>query len=129
MHRIIIILKKKLTPGVILTLPWGYRPIHVYDHYSQTILLVHVYLHCISHISGERLQDHWSPGLHVMFYWRFFEYILYRYKLFPHTSYPCLFGRHLRSVPVPKRIHEITYTPVLGCWYALSAYRLSIQKK
>ena len=31
MDRILMILKKKLTPGVSLTLPWGY--IHVYEHY------------------------------------------------------------------------------------------------
>ena len=47
-------LKKTLTPGVILTLPWGY--IHAFYHSSLTRLLVHVY------ISGERLQDHWSSG-------------------------------------------------------------------
>ena len=57
MDRIFMILKKK-TPGVILTLPWGYT--HVYDHYSQTNLLVYV---CISKISSERLQDHWSSVL------------------------------------------------------------------
>ena len=45
-------LKKKLTPEVALTLPWGY--IHVYNHSIQTSLLVY--------ISGERLQDHWSSG-------------------------------------------------------------------
>ena len=33
-------LNKKLTPGVILTLFWGY--IHVYDLYSQTSLLVYI---------------------------------------------------------------------------------------
>ena len=33
-----MILKKKLTPGAILTLSWGY--IHVDDLYSQTHLLV-----------------------------------------------------------------------------------------
>ena len=31
-------LKKKLTPGVILTLHWGY--IHVYDHDSHTNLFI-----------------------------------------------------------------------------------------
>ena len=51
--RIFMNLEKKLTPGGILTLPWGY--IHVYDLYSQTSLLVY--------ILGERLQDHWSSGL------------------------------------------------------------------
>ena len=35
-------LKKKLTPDVALTLPWGY--IHVYYHSSQTSLLVQVNL-------------------------------------------------------------------------------------
>ena len=43
-------LKKKLTPGVVLTLPWGY--VHVYYHSSGIYLGV----------SGERLQDHWSSG-------------------------------------------------------------------
>ena len=33
-------LKKKLTPEVALTLPWGY--IHVYYHSSQTSLLVYI---------------------------------------------------------------------------------------
>ena len=33
-------LKKKLTPDVALTLPWG--NIHVYYHSSQTSLLVHI---------------------------------------------------------------------------------------
>ena len=32
-----MILKKKLTPGVSLTLPWDY--IHVYEHCSQTKLV------------------------------------------------------------------------------------------
>ena len=40
MDRIIMILKKKLIRGVSLTLPWGY--IHVYEHYSQTNLLVYI---------------------------------------------------------------------------------------
>ena len=40
MDRIFMNLKKKLTPGCILTLPWGY--IHVYDLYSQTSLLVYI---------------------------------------------------------------------------------------
>ena len=35
-------LKKKLTPEVALTLPWGY--IHVYYHSSQTSLLVYMYI-------------------------------------------------------------------------------------
>ena len=47
-------LKKKLTPGGILTLSWGY--IHVYDLYSETRNWY------ISQTSGERLQDHWSSG-------------------------------------------------------------------
>ena len=47
-------LKKTLTPGVILTLPWGY--IHAYYHFSQTSLLVY------SQVSGERLQERWSSG-------------------------------------------------------------------
>ena len=47
-------LKKKLTPDVALTLPWGY--IHVY------YLVKQVYWY-ISQVSGERLQDHWSSGL------------------------------------------------------------------
>ena len=38
--RIIMILKKKLILGVILTLPWGY--INVNYPFSQTILLVYV---------------------------------------------------------------------------------------
>ena len=50
--RIFMNLKTKLTPGVILTLSWGY--IHVYDLCSQTSLLVY--------ISGERLHDHWSSS-------------------------------------------------------------------
>ena len=33
-------LKKKLTPGFALTLPWDY--IHVYDHSSQLSLLVYI---------------------------------------------------------------------------------------
>ena len=33
-------LKKKLTPGVALTRPWGY--IHVYYYSSQTCLLVYI---------------------------------------------------------------------------------------
>ena len=33
-------LKKRLTPEVVLTLPWGY--IHVYYHSSQTSLLVYI---------------------------------------------------------------------------------------
>ena len=37
---IFIILKTKLTPEVILTMPWG---IHVYDHCSQIISRVNVY--------------------------------------------------------------------------------------
>ena len=40
MDRIFMILKKNLTAGVILILPWGY--IHVYEHYSQTNLLVYI---------------------------------------------------------------------------------------
>ena len=44
-------LKKKLTPEVAMTLPWGY--IHVYYHSSQTSLLVYISL-----VSSERLQDH-----------------------------------------------------------------------
>ena len=47
-------LKKKLTPGFVLTLSWGY--IHVY-----TIIVNQVYWD-ISQVSGERLQDHWSSG-------------------------------------------------------------------
>ena len=46
--------KKKLTPGIILTLP---RVIYVYI----TILVKQVYWY-ISQVSGERLQDHWSSG-------------------------------------------------------------------
>ena len=34
------VFKKKLTPGVALTRPWGY--IHVYYHSSQTSLLVYI---------------------------------------------------------------------------------------
>ena len=49
-NRTFMNLKKKLNPGVVLTLSWGY--IHVCDLYSQTSLLVYS--------SGERLQDHWS---------------------------------------------------------------------
>ena len=48
-------LKKKLTPGVALTRPWGY--IHVCYHSRQTIYWY------ISQVSGERLQDHWSSCL------------------------------------------------------------------
>ena len=43
---------KKFTPGFIKTLSLGY--IHVYDHFSQTRILVY--------ISGERLQDNWSSS-------------------------------------------------------------------
>ena len=46
-------LKKKLTLGVILTLPWGY--IYVYDLCSQTSLLV------VAQISGEHLQRTTGP--------------------------------------------------------------------
>ena len=42
MNRIFIKLKKKLNPGHVLTLSWGY--IHLYDLYIQTCLLVHVYV-------------------------------------------------------------------------------------
>ena len=35
-------LKKKLTPGVALSQPWGY--IHVYYHSDQTSKLVYIYL-------------------------------------------------------------------------------------
>ena len=34
------VFKKKLTPGVALTRPWGY--IHVYYHSSQTSLLTYI---------------------------------------------------------------------------------------
>ena len=52
MDRIFMILKK-MTPWVILTLPWGYIQTCISNgHYSQTNLLVY-----ISQISGERLQD------------------------------------------------------------------------
>ena len=34
------VFKKKLTPGVALTRPWGY--IHVHYHSSQTSLLVYI---------------------------------------------------------------------------------------
>ena len=47
-------LKKTLTPGVVLTLTWGYI------HYI-TIIVKEVYWN-ISQVSGERLQDHWSSG-------------------------------------------------------------------
>ena len=47
-------LKKKLTSGVILTLP---RVIYMFI----TILVKQVYWD-ISQVSGERLQDHWSSG-------------------------------------------------------------------
>ena len=50
-----MILKKKLTPGVALTRPWGYIHVHI------TILVKQVYWY-ISQVSGERLQDHWSSG-------------------------------------------------------------------
>ena len=40
MDRILIILKNKLIRGVSLTLSWGY--LHVYEHYSQTNLLVNI---------------------------------------------------------------------------------------
>ena len=59
MNRILMNLKKKLTPGGILTLSLGY--IHVYDLYSKTRLLVYIF-----QISGERLQDHWSSGFCLM---------------------------------------------------------------
>ena len=49
-------LKKKLTPGVILTLP---RVIYIYI----TIIVKQVYWYMyISQVSGERLQDHGSYG-------------------------------------------------------------------
>ena len=41
-------LKKKLTPKVALTLPWGY--IHVYYHSSKTSLLVYILLYIIDSI-------------------------------------------------------------------------------
>ena len=49
MDRKFMILKIKLTPVVHLFLPFGYK--HVYDHNSQTSILVYK-------ISGKRLQDH-----------------------------------------------------------------------
>ena len=52
--RIFMNLKKKLTPGSILTLSWGY--IHVY------MFIVKQVCWYISQISGERLQSHWSSG-------------------------------------------------------------------
>ena len=54
MDRIFISLIQKLTPGVILTLSWGC--IRVYDHYSQTSLLVY------NADLGEHLQDHRSSS-------------------------------------------------------------------
>ena len=39
-NRIFMNYKKKLNPGVVLTLSWGY--IHVYDLYSQISLLVYI---------------------------------------------------------------------------------------
>ena len=48
--------KKKLTPGVILTLFRGY----IY----MTFVVKQAYW-CISQISDERLQDHWSAGIMV----------------------------------------------------------------
>ena len=62
-----MILKLKMTPGVDLSLPWGY--IFMF----MTIIVEQVYW-CISQISGERLQDHWSSGnldLHVVLSHRF----------------------------------------------------------
>ena len=57
MDRILINLKKKLVPVVILTLSCGY--IHVYTVIVQQA-------NCnISQISGEHLQDHWSPLVYV----------------------------------------------------------------
>ena len=50
-------LKKKLTPGVALTRPWGYIHVRAYI----TILVKQVYWY-IFQVSGERLQDHWSSG-------------------------------------------------------------------
>ena len=40
MDIILMNLKTKLIRGASLTLPWGY--IHVYEHYSQTNLLVYI---------------------------------------------------------------------------------------
>ena len=40
MDMIFMNLKKKLTLGVILTLPWSF--IHVYEHYNQRNLLVYI---------------------------------------------------------------------------------------
>ena len=57
MGRIFVILKIKLTPGVHLSLPWGYM--------YMTIIVKQVYWY-IFQISGERLQDHWSSGKKVL---------------------------------------------------------------
>ena len=59
MDRIFINLKKKLPPGCILILSWGY--IHVYDLYSQTSVLVHGTGTCI-YISDLRTI---GPQVHV----------------------------------------------------------------
>ena len=50
MNRMFINLQKELTPGVVLTLSWGYMTIKVKQ-------FIGVYL-----ISGELLQDLWSSG-------------------------------------------------------------------
>ena len=47
-------LKKTLTPGVILTLPWGYIYIHAYYHSSQTSLLVYMNIYLRSQVSVYR---------------------------------------------------------------------------
>ena len=49
------VLKKTLTPGVILTLAWGYVQ-------AITILESNKFIY-VYQVSGERLQDHWSSGL------------------------------------------------------------------
>ena len=70
MDRKFMILKKKLTPGVILTMSWG-DIVCVYDHYSRTSLCY------VSQISGEPLQDHWSSGLLMICFFEFCRLELY----------------------------------------------------
>ena len=51
-------LKKKLTPGVILTLPWGY--IHIYDYDSRTSVFVQVRF--ISSVHSDLFHTQWHSS-------------------------------------------------------------------
>ena len=64
MDRLFVNLKKKLTPGVILTLSSG---LYIYIYMYMTIIVKQVCWY-IYQISGERLQDHWYSGCYCSAY-------------------------------------------------------------